>query len=160
MPRSLELLTEACAGLPATPRRMFGGHGFFAPNGGMFAGILSDDAIILKLDEAAARGELIALGGQPWVYPGRDKPITMSSWIVVPEAFYDDLELFAAWAKRALSLAPAKAAKRKRPVEPSAGKPAAQKPRPRSATGRQSAKPSAKAPARKRPQRGAKTPSR
>ena len=90
---------------------MFGGHGFFAPNGGMFAGIVTDDEVILKLVNGPARDELIAEGGHPWVYSGQDKPMTMSSWIVVPERFYDDPEAFMTWAARAFELAPPKKAK-------------------------------------------------
>jgi DNA transformation protein and related proteins len=122
--RSLELLTEACADLPVIIRKMFGGHGFFAPNGGMFAGIVTDDEVILKLVHGPARDELIADGGHPWVYAGKQKPMTMSEWIVVPQRFYDDPEAFTAWATRAFELAPPKKAKKPnlaksaRPVRP------------------------------------------
>ncbi|MBK7862527.1 MAG: TfoX/Sxy family protein [Archangiaceae bacterium] len=108
MSRSLELLTDACAKLKMTPRKMFGGHGFFAPNGGMFAGILSDDAIIFKLVVGPLRDELISLGGYPWTYQGRDRPTTMNEWIVVPESFYDDGDALEAWAKKAHGAVPAK----------------------------------------------------
>jgi TfoX/Sxy family transcriptional regulator of competence genes len=109
VPRSLELLEEICAGLPYTAKKMFGGHGFFAPNGGMFAAIVSDDDIVLKLvgDEREA---LIALGGHPWTYHGRDRPMTMRDWIVVPDSFRDDDELFREWARRAHARVPAKTA--------------------------------------------------
>jgi len=109
--RSLDILTDACGDLPIVIRKMFGGHGFFAPNGGMFAGIVTDDEVILKLVDGPARDELIAEGGHPWVYSGQDKPMTMSSWIVVPERFYDDPEAFMTWAARAFELAPPKKAK-------------------------------------------------
>ncbi|MDP1922272.1 MAG: TfoX/Sxy family protein [Myxococcales bacterium] len=109
--RSLDILTDACGDLPVVIRKMFGGHGFFAPNGGMFAGIVTDDEVILKLVDGPARDELIAEGGHPWVYSGQDKPMTMSSWIVVPERFYDDPEAFMTWAARAFELAPPKKAK-------------------------------------------------
>jgi len=115
MPRSLDILTEACGSLPKTVRRMFGGYGFFAPNGGMFAGIVTDDEVILKLEDEAARRDLLAEGGHSWVYQGRDRPMTMASWIVVPEGFYDDQEHFGAWARRAHALVPAKRATAKRP---------------------------------------------
>ena len=109
--RSLDILTDACGDLPVVIRKMFGGHGFFAANGGMFAGIVTDDEVILKLVPGPARDELIAEGGHPWVYSGQDKPMTMSSWIVVPERFYDDPEAFMTWAARAFELAPPKKAK-------------------------------------------------
>lgn len=109
--RSLDILTDACADLPIAIRKMFGGHGFFAPNGGMFAAIVTDDEVILKLVHGPARDELIAEGGHPWVYSGQGKPMTMSEWIVVPERFYDDPEAFMTWAARAFELAPPKKAK-------------------------------------------------
>lgn len=107
---NIELLEDACAKLPHTTRRMFGGHGLFAPNGGMFAGIVTDDEIILKLAEPATRAQLEALGGHAWVYDGK---MTMKEWIVVPERFYDEPETLASWAKRAHALAPAKVVKAK-----------------------------------------------
>jgi TfoX/Sxy family transcriptional regulator of competence genes len=108
MSRSLELLTDGCVALTVTTRKMFGGHGFFAPNGGMFAGIVTDDEIIFKLVEGPLRDELISLGGHPWVYDARGTPMTMREWIVVPERFYDDGELLAQWAAKAHAAVPAK----------------------------------------------------
>jgi DNA transformation protein len=136
MSRSLDLLTEACGSLPRTVRRMFGGYGFFAPNGGMFAGIVTDDEVILKLEDEAARRDLLAEGGHAWVYQGRDRPMTMASWIVVPEAFYDDPEQFGAWARRAHALVPAKRAAKggaSRRSKPTPAKRAPPKPRPAAA---------------------------
>ena len=112
MSRSLELLTEACANLKHTPRKMFGGHGFFAPNGGMFAGIVTDDEVVFKLQHGPLRDELIALGGKPWVYGGMKKAVTMAEWIVVPERFYDDAEAMQTWAAKAHAVAPAKLKKK------------------------------------------------
>src|SRR5215813_13631143 len=106
MSRSLELLTDACAGLPTTAKKMFGGHGFFAPNGGMFAGIVTDDEVIFKLVVGPLRDALITLGGHPWVYDARGKAMTMNEWIVVPERFYDDPELLADWAAKAHAAVP------------------------------------------------------
>lgn len=124
----LDLLTDACAAIPYTPRKMFGGHGFFAPNGGMFAGIVSSSEIIFKLADETARAELIAEGGHPWVYDGQDKPMTMSQWIVVPERFYDDPEAFAAWARRAHALVPGKLAKKPKKIAKAEAKPAKKQP--------------------------------
>jgi TfoX/Sxy family transcriptional regulator of competence genes len=115
MSRSLELLSEACASLDARSKKMFGGHGFFAPNGGMFAGIVTDDEVVFKLEDGPLRDELIALGGHPWVYQARDRAMTMNQWIVVPERFYDDPEAMAEWAARAHAAVPGKAPKRKKP---------------------------------------------
>ncbi len=108
---NLDLLEEACAALPHTTRAMFGGHGLFAPNGGMFAGIVDDDRIILKLAPEGPRAELVALGGEAWTYRSKMGAATMQEWILVPEAFYDEPRTLAEWARRAHSLAPAKKAK-------------------------------------------------
>lgn len=79
----------------------------------MFAGIVTDDEVILKLVLGPARDERMGLGGRPWVYRGRDKAMTMQEWIVVPDAFYDDQELFSTWAARAHRLVPAKGSAKK-----------------------------------------------
>lgn len=110
---NLDLLEEACASLPHATRAMFGGHGLFAPNGGMFAGIVDDDRIILKLAHEPTRQELISLGGAPWVYKGKMGAATMEEWITLPDAFYDEPRTLAEWARRAHQLAPPKGAKKK-----------------------------------------------
>jgi len=115
---NIELLEEACAALPHTTRAMFGGHGLFAPNGGIFAAVVDDDRIILKFADDAARAELEALGGEPWTYAGR---MTMREWIVIPDRLYDEPHELASWAKRAHALAPPKKAAGKK----AAGKKAA-----------------------------------
>jgi TfoX/Sxy family transcriptional regulator of competence genes len=101
MSRSLEIMGEACTGLVMVVKRMFGGHGFFAPNGGMFAGIVTDGAIVVKLARGGARDELMALGGHPWTYDGKGEPITMQEWIVIPDSFYDDTDTLHGWLTRA-----------------------------------------------------------
>lgn len=111
---SIELLEDACAALPHATRKMFGGHGLFAPNGGMFAGIVDDDRIILKLADEATRDELCALGTEAWQYHGKMGSTTMREWILVPESFYDDTEQLAAWCRRAHAIAPAKGVKSKK----------------------------------------------
>lgn len=127
MSSALDLLREVCSGLPHVERAMFGGHGFFAPNGGMFAGIVTDDEVIFKLADETARAGLISEGGHAWQYRGRASTMTMGQWIVVPEHFYDDLELFTEWAKKAHALAPAKVAKKKSAASKRAEPPARKK---------------------------------
>lgn len=119
---NIDLLEDACAKLPHTTRKMFGGHGLFAPNGGMFAGIVDDDQIVFKLADEAARNELIALGSKPWVYEGGGKPMTMKEWILAPDDLYDDPRLMAEWAARAHKLVPARKPTRKTTKKPSATK--------------------------------------
>ena len=89
---------------------MFGGHGFFAPNGGIFAAVVDDDRIVLKFADEPARAALVALGGEPWTYAQK---MTMKEWIVVPDRLYDEPRELAVWAKRAHALAPAKKAAKK-----------------------------------------------
>ncbi|HUR69573.1 MAG TPA: TfoX/Sxy family protein [Candidatus Thermoplasmatota archaeon] len=105
---NIEILEDACMKLPHTTRKMFGGHGLFASNGGMFAGIVTDDEIILKFSDEAARKEFEAIGGRAWVYRNKSTQMTMSEWIVIPERFYDEPRELAVWAARAYRLVPAK----------------------------------------------------
>ena len=95
---NLALLEDALAALPHTRRSMFGGHGAFAPNGGMFAAIVDDDRIALKLPRQEDYEAFLAAGGEPWVYEGR---MSMAHWAVVPDALYDDPRGLAEWARRA-----------------------------------------------------------
>jgi hypothetical protein len=92
----------------------------------MFAGIVTDDAIIFKLKVGPLRDELISLGGRRWVYDGHKGAMTMNEWIVVPEGFYDDAELLAVWAAKAHAAVPGKvlklATKAKAPAKKAAAK--------------------------------------
>lgn len=115
MSSTLPLLEEACEGLAYTKRAMFGGYGLFAPNGGIFAAIVDEDRIILKLADEGPRAELVALGGHPWTYAEK---MTMKEWIVVPEELYDEPTRLAEWARRAHALAKPKKAPAKRARKP------------------------------------------
>jgi TfoX/Sxy family transcriptional regulator of competence genes len=95
---NLPLLEEALDALPHTRRSMFGGHGAFAPNGGMFAAIVDGDRIALKLPKQEDWDAFLAEGAEPWVYDGR---MSMAGWAVVPESFYDEPRRLAEWARRA-----------------------------------------------------------
>jgi len=112
---NIDLLEDAAAKLPHTSRKMFGGHGLFAPNGGMFAGIVDEDRIVLKFERdltehAAFRAE----GGKPWVYKGKMGSSTMEEWLLVPDRMYDEPQALAAWTARAHRVAPAKKASKKK----------------------------------------------
>lgn len=119
---NLDLLEDACEALPHTTKSMFGGHGLFAPNGGMFAGIVDEDRIILKFEDETARAEFAAIGGEPWNY--REK-MTMQAWLLVPDELYDQPHELADWARRAHALAPPP--KPKKPKKAPAKKAAAKK---------------------------------
>jgi DNA transformation protein len=103
-------LTESLAGLgPVTVRRMFGGGGVYCDS--MMFGLISDDTLYLKADEAT-QAAFKAEGLGPFVYEtaGR-KPITMSYWRV-PERLHDDPDEMVVWARTALGAARKAAAAR------------------------------------------------
>jgi TfoX/Sxy family transcriptional regulator of competence genes len=137
-------MVEACVGLPTRVQKMFGGHGYFAPNGGMFAGIVPDDELVIKLQAGPARDELIGLGGRPWVYEGKKRPMTMHEWIVVPDGFYDDVDLLRSWLKRAHVLVPAKKTTTKPTAKKATAKPTAKKATAKPTAKKATAKPTAK----------------
>lgn len=95
---TVDLLADACDGLPHTRRAMFGGHGFFAPHRGMFAALVDDDRIALKFVEEADADDFLAIGARPWVHEGRTR---MSHWYVVPDDLLDQPHALAEWARRA-----------------------------------------------------------
>lgn len=97
---------------PIAVRRMFGGAGIYS-EGTMF-GLLDDDVIYLKADEASAPA-FQREGSKPFVYVKDGRPMTMSYWRL-PERLYDDPDELAQWAHAALALALRKAATK--PVKP------------------------------------------
>ncbi|MFG1395948.1 TfoX/Sxy family protein [Roseixanthobacter pseudopolyaromaticivorans] len=107
---------------PVDVRRMFGGAGVYA-DGAMFALEVGGE-LYLKVDEGFAL-DLGAGGSVPFSYEAKGRRTIMSYW-KVPEAALDDGDDLAALARRALEIA--RAARLK--------KPAASRPRKRSATKR------------------------
>jgi DNA transformation protein len=112
-------LLSAWGGVSA--RRMFGGYGLY--RGGRMFGLVSDDRLYLKVDEAS-RPDFEAAGVQPFTYRARSRAVTMSYWEAPPELF-DEAEAMVRWSRRALEAAlgtardkPAarKARKRPRPI--------------------------------------------
>jgi DNA transformation protein len=96
-------------------RRMFGGAGLYAQ--GVMFGLVDDDQIFLKVDEAL-KADMAAAGSRPWIYAERQGPQSSqprdSSYWALPESALDDAEEACAWAAR--SLAAAVAIKAARPV--------------------------------------------
>ena len=92
---------------PVRIKRMFGGAGIYA--GEVMFGLIDDDTIYLKVDEAL-KAELQAEGSVSWVYMGRSEPMTNTSYWRLPEAALDDPDEAVAWARKALAAAQAKAA--------------------------------------------------
>lgn len=86
-------IAERINGLgPVTVRRFFSGAGLVADDGVQFAFVI-DGSFYLKVDDEF-RPEFEAMGAKPFVYEGKRKPVTISSYYETPEdVIYDDDEL-------------------------------------------------------------------
>ena len=94
-----EDIREAFAALgPVAIRRMFSGKGVYV--GGVIVAIEYGGELRLKADPISAPA-FEAAGAARWVYEGRRGAVAMPYWSIPPEA-YDDPELMAEWARRAL----------------------------------------------------------
>jgi len=106
---------ELLAGFgPVRFKRMFGVVGLFADD--VIFGLIDEETIYLRVDEPL-RADLEAEGSAPWVYRHRTAPRAVSPYWRLPEAALDDPDEAAAWARKALAVASAKAAL-KRPKRP------------------------------------------
>ena len=98
-------------------RRMFGGAGLYAD--GVMFGLIVDDVIYVKVDEALKAG-LAGAGSRSWIYTQRKGPRAgipqETSYWSLPESALDDPEEACAWGLR--SLAAARAIKAAKPVRP------------------------------------------
>ena len=118
MSAALDLLEDACSDLPHATRAMFGGHGVFAPNGGMFAAVVPGDRLVLKFVAGSAdHAAFAAEGAEPWVYEGQARPMTMRELLLVPDDLYDDPRGLAAWCAKAYAGVPAKKVTKKKAPE-------------------------------------------
>lgn len=97
-PFLVELVEESAAGLPAvTKRRMFGCDVFFAGER-IFAVVWKTGRIGVKLPDPASHAEAMAASGaEPWRIGAKK----MSSWVLVPEEWHDELETLRPWLRRA-----------------------------------------------------------
>ena len=90
-------------------KRMFGGHGVYVD--GVFFAIEAGGEVYLKADRhSAARFQ--EAGARPFVYQGKDRPITISYWSV-PDLALEDGDELARWARLAVA-----AARRAAPKKP------------------------------------------
>jgi DNA transformation protein len=102
---------------PIQVKPMFGGAGVYAD--GVMFGLLADEAIYLKADDAL-KAALKAEGCGPFIWeptsgPRAGEKVAMGYWRL-PDAALDDPDLAAHWGAKALAVAKAKAkAKRKTP---------------------------------------------
>lgn len=83
---------------PVEARAMFGGHGLYAQ--GVMFGLLDDDELFLKTDEAS-RGAFVDAGCRRWVY-GR---MESTSYFRPPDPAHEDPEAMLPWARLALAAA-------------------------------------------------------
>lgn len=93
---------------PVTVKRMFGGAGVYAD--GVMFGLIEDDTLYLKADDTT-RAAFVEEGQTPFVFDGATGPVAMSYWRV-PERLYDDPDEMVEWARRALGVARAAAARK------------------------------------------------
>lgn len=111
-----EFVKELFAGVgPVQIKRMFGGAGGYA-DGVMFL-LLADDTIYLKVDDAL-KAELGAEGCGPFVWvpqrgPRAGEKLDLGYWRL-PDSALDDPGEAAVWGLKALAVAKAKAAAKKR----------------------------------------------
>ncbi len=101
-----------------TVRRMFGGAGLYVD--GLIVGLEVEGTLYLKTD-GLSRERFADAGGQPFVYDGKGKTITMSYW-TPPEEAMDSPEAMLPWARLALG-ASLRSAADKKPVRKAAEKP-------------------------------------
>ena len=90
----LEELTGPLARV--TTRRMFGCDAFLA-SGTMFALVLKEGRIGLKLPDDQLAGLRALPGADPW----KAGDMVMRQWVLVPETFHDDSDGLAPWVARA-----------------------------------------------------------
>jgi DNA transformation protein len=113
---SLAFAVDLLSGMgPVQARRMFGGAGLYA--GGVMFGLIDDEVIYLKVDEAL-KADLAAAGSRAWIYAERNGPKAgipqETSYWSLPDAALDDPDEACAWGRRALAVA--EALKAARPV--------------------------------------------
>jgi DNA transformation protein and related proteins len=83
-------------------RRMFGGHGLYRQ--GVMFGLVSDDALYLKVDDRN-RPAFEAAGMGPFTYETKSGTITIGSYYEAPAALFDEAEEMLAWVRPALDAA-------------------------------------------------------
>ncbi len=123
----IELLKDVLGGLgPVTVKRMFGGAGAYAD--GVMFGLIEGDTLYLKSDDTT-RAAFEEEGQTPFVFDGATGPVAMSYWRV-PDRLYDDPDEMAEWARRALGVARAAAARKPKREKTAHIKPKRKTPKP------------------------------
>jgi DNA transformation protein len=98
----LEALGELFGFVPEfRVKRMFGGAGVFS--GELMFALAFEDDLYLRADDES-RGELEAIGAEPFTYEARGEVMTLGYWRA-PGEIWDDPEAARRWAARSLEAA-------------------------------------------------------
>lgn len=89
-------------------RRMFGGVGLYAD--GLFFGLIDDDTLYLKVDDSN-RDDYVSRGCEPFRPLANDPEAYSMSYFQLPEDVLEDCDALRLWARKALAVAVAAAAK-------------------------------------------------
>lgn len=93
-------------------KRMFGGHGVYVD--GLFFAIEAGGEIYLKADRHSAP-QFQEAGSRPFIYQGKDRPVTLSYWSL-PDQAIEDADELVFWAKSAVEAAFRAGPKRPKPA--------------------------------------------
>jgi len=142
---ALELLSGVG---PVEARAMFGGHGVYAR--GVMFGLLDDDELFLKTDDAS-RPRFVEAGCRSWVYIGPTQKMENTSYYRPPDEAHEEPEAMLEWAElglaAALRLRAAKGTPGKRKAKPAARPGGARAAKPASVRGkRRTSKPGSRVP--------------
>lgn len=112
-------IAERITGLGrVTVRRFFSGAGLVADDGVQFAFVI-DGSLYLRVDDEF-RPAFEAMGAKPFVYQGKRKPVTISSYYEAPEDVIYEQDELRRWAVRSHRAAAAarlqREPKKKRPA--------------------------------------------
>ncbi|SIN98496.1 DNA transformation protein [Parasphingorhabdus marina DSM 22363] len=97
-------------------KSMFGVDGVFMklPDGDLMFGLIADETLYLKVDDTT-RADFEAEDKRPFVYESKNGKQDVASYYELPEALYDEPDVFSDWARKAFDVAlRAKKPKKKR----------------------------------------------
>lgn len=115
MSASVEHVLEQMAGFEVTTKKMFGAVAFY--HAGLIFGIVNDDLLYLKADDAS-KAEFETEGLGQFTYESKSGGRTAMSYWLAPERCLDDADEMKLWARKAFDAAlrtqkPVKKAKKK-----------------------------------------------
>jgi DNA transformation protein len=114
-PAFLDHLRELlrAAGVAATTRAMFGGHGVYAD--GAFFGIVDDDVLYLRVDDGN-RAALAKTGAAPFEYMTKDGRKQAMGYLRAPDEALERADAMGEWARASIGAALRAAAAKRKPV--------------------------------------------